>query len=69
MCSLLIDDSEEKEQLIELMDANIKEEIQIGNETYLFMPHTDGYHMSGTDEHGFSGEVSNKSNLVIFVDW
>lgn len=67
MCSLFLDNSEEREQLIKLIDTNINDKKQIGNETYSFRPHYDAYYIIG--ELGFSGEVAEKSNLAIIVDW
>ncbi|MBQ8318805.1 MAG: sigma-70 family RNA polymerase sigma factor [Lachnospiraceae bacterium] len=67
MCSFLIDNSDEKEQLTKLIKTYVKDEKQIGNEKYKLYP--DGDVKYDAFQNGFSEEVDNKSILVITVDW
>lgn len=67
MCSFLIDNSGEKEQLTKLIQNYVKDEKQIGNEKYKLYP--DGDVKYDAFQHGFSEEVDKKSILAITVDW
>ncbi|MBE5952543.1 MAG: sigma-70 family RNA polymerase sigma factor [Lachnospiraceae bacterium] len=67
MSSIFIDNSEEKEQLDKLIEANSTEKQQIGNEVYYMVFHEGVYYDKFVE--GFSEAVDDRYLLVIIVDW
>ena len=67
MCSVFLDNSEEKEQLTKLIDTYVTEEQQIGNEVYDMYIDDRVYYDPNVD--GISEAVDEKYIMNIKVDW
>ncbi len=67
MCSVFLDNSDEKEQLTKLIDSYVTEEQQIGNEVY-YMHLDDRVHYDPNVD-GISEAVDEKYIMIIKVDW
>ena len=67
MCSVFLDNSDEKEQLTKLIDSYVTEEQQIGNEVYYMHLDDRDYYDPNVD--GISEAVDEKYIMIIKVDW
>jgi len=67
MSTVFINNSEEKEQLLELIENDSTEKQQIGDETYYMRFYEGAYYDKFAN--GFSAPVAHKYLLAIIVDW